>query len=105
MIGLIEIREFGATPGLMKREWNAVVKTSWGELGTYWHSRLREKHFTTAGAKEYKYTPRKGEPGSGWQGNFWGSYTGRKIRAFGHRRPLEHSGESKALTRVRDVRS
>ena len=99
------IKYRGATPKMARREFNRIVKEAWGELGVLWHRKMRPKHFTKAGAQEYGYTPRKGEGGNIGRKGFAKSYTGRKLRRFGHARPLEYSGETKALTRVRDVRA
>jgi hypothetical protein len=67
--------------------------------GRYWDQTFREKHFTSAGATEYGYTPREGERGNPSSKGFRRSYTGRKLRKFGHTRPLEYTGESRRRTR------
>ena len=46
-------------------------------------------------ARNYRYAKRSGERGSGRK--FRGSYTERKLKLFGHTRPLELSGEGKRL--------
>lgn len=94
----------GAIPSeLAKRELNAILRAGYHQLGVYWVANFRAKHFTNAGATEYGYTPRKGERGSGraWKG----SYTARKLKKFGHTRPLEWSGRSKERTRAARVQA
>lgn len=89
---------------LSKRTLNAhVLKPAYHDIGVYWHTHYRKKHFTHAGASEYGYTPRKGDRGSGRR--FKGSYTAKKIRKWGHSKPLIWTGESERLTRIRDVRA
>lgn len=107
MIGSIRIKYTGAVPGvtLGRRELNREKKGSWHHTGTYWHQKFRKKHFTKAGAKEYGYIARKGEKMAKGSKAYKRSYTGQKERKFGHTRPLEFSGLSRQLTRIRDVRA
>jgi len=101
VIGEIKIRERGPTPGLMKRGFNKLKQKCYYCAMTFWHRELLGKHFTSAGATEYGYTPRKRQ----WRGSFKASYIGRKLKEKGHTKPLVFSGESMALTRMRDVRA
>jgi hypothetical protein len=74
----------------------AAGRAAFDRIGRHWFMTMRPKHFTEAGAREYGYAPRKGEPGSGVPSRYyWRSYIGRKRRRLGHRRPLEFTGESK----------
>jgi hypothetical protein len=57
------------------------------------------------GAREYGYQKREGERGTAGSEKFKTSYTGRKLRRFGHTRPLVLTGESMRLAAIRDVRS
>lgn len=93
MITVIDIKEFGATPGMMKRELNNILKACWQHIGTYWHQHFRAKHFTRAGASEYGYAPRSYR------------YERYKRRKRGHTNPLEWSGVSKIRTMGLDVRA
>lgn len=102
---LIRVTERGAVPGVAKRELNTMLKAAWEETGVHWHRSMRPKHFTHAGAREYGYTPRKGERGAAGTKGFRQSYTGRKLKRFGHTLPLVYTGESRELTRIRDVRA
>lgn len=105
MIGEIKIRERGATPGILKRELQKLKKAAFEAAGVCWHQQIRPKHFTTAGAGEYGYAPRKGERGNVGSHGFQRTYTGRKLKAYGHTRPLVLTGESEAMSRIRDVRA
>ena len=92
--GVLKYR--GATPKIALRKRNEVYKHGIQVTLHHWHTHFRLKHFTNAASREYAYTPRKGEPGSGraWKG----SYTAKKLKKVGHTRPLEYSGESKHRT-------
>jgi hypothetical protein len=88
-----DISEYGATPGMLKRELNNILKACWLHVGTFWHQRYRGKHFTKEGAMEYGYAPR-----SRW-------YEAEKRRKQGHADPLTFSGASKIRTMGLDVRA
>lgn len=102
MYRTIRIIQTGATPELTMKEWSKCTEAAWRAAGKFWHEELREKHFTKAGAQEYGYAPRKGEGLSGKA--FWRSYTGRKLRMFGHTKPLVWSGRGEAGTRRQDIK-
>lgn len=76
-----------------KREVNDIVRIAMRQLGEFWVEYMLPKHFSKAGAREYGYTPRKGEPGSGKA--FKGSYTYRKLKKFDHALPLVYTGEAR----------
>lgn len=103
MIGSIVLTERGATPRIAKRKQGQITKAMLAETAANHHAKFMHKHFTVAGGREYGYKPRKGEGKSGR--DFWRSYTGRKKREKGHTRPLEFSGASKTLAKIRDVRA
>lgn len=99
---LLKVRYQGAVPGvtLGRRELNQVLEKAWFPPGKNWHEQFRPKHFTKEGAAEYGYEPRKGEQ-SGTSGKaFWRSYTGRKLKKFGHTLPLVFSGELRDKART-----
>ncbi len=99
---VIEWRESGATPAVLKKDLNKIIKKVWAATAEHWHRHQRPKHFTTAGGREYGYTPRSGQRGSKRK-RFKGSYTQRKIQKHGHDRPLEFSGTSRQLTRIQNI--
>jgi len=99
------IKYFGAVPGrsLTAADMKVLISQAWIGVGELWHSEMRPKHFTVAGAAEYGYLPRQGEPGNPYRGGFWASYTGRKLRKHHHRSPLKYSGELEQLSRARRI--
>lgn len=99
----ITVRYRGVKPWLPKRQTNPAKKQSFLASINYWFDHFRKKHFTVAGAKEYGYQPRDGEKAGTASKHFWRSYTGRKLKKFGHRRPLMWSGDSELRTRTRKV--
>lgn len=102
----IGIECVGAVPRMMKRELNAIKKTCFELIGVYWHRHFRPKHFTHAGAREYGYAARKGERGNmGSTKLFQRTYTGRKLKRFGHTLPLVYTGMSRQLSRIRRIRA
>ena len=92
-------------PAMRKRDWNKLIKFTFRKLGEFWPSKMRPKHFTKAGAKEYDYTPRAGEDLPFGTRAFWRSYTGQKLRKYGHTLPLVYSGLSMEQTHRRDIRA
>jgi len=92
----IRIIEKPPSVDITLREWNNIVKQAWGKVGFLWFKEMRPKHFTRAAYKEYGYQPRQGELGTRQlrQRGFRSSYTGQKLRKFGHTNPLVYSGTS-----------
>lgn len=78
---------------LGRREYGKATKEAFVAAGRLWHQKFRPKHFTKAGAREYRYAPRTR------------SYTARKFREFGHRLPLVWSGETRNLARNRKIKA
>lgn len=72
---------------------NRIVRTAMQEMGLKWRDDYLPDHFTNRGATKYRYTPRDGERASGKK--FKQSYTGQKLKKYGHTRPLEWSGDTK----------
>jgi hypothetical protein len=93
----------GATPNVIAKVMRGATKPAYEKAGIFWHREHRPKHFTTKGGSEYNYQARQGERGSGKA--FKRSYTARKLRKYGHTRPMVWSGQSEAFSRIRDVRS
>lgn len=96
----IALTKTGPVPSLLKRELNNCHRDAMHAAGTFWHENYREEHFTNRGSTKYGYTPRSGEPGREHPGGFRKSYTGKKLRAKGHTRPLEWSGDSRRQSRT-----
>lgn len=95
----------GPMPRELRRRWPKIRKAAFTEIGEMWHKKFRPKHFTRAGAREYSYSPRAGDALARGSKRFRRSYTGQKLRRFGHTLPLVFSGASRDLTRLRDVRA
>lgn len=89
---------------LTRRDFNDMKRRTFDVIGRTWHRDMLAKHFSHAGAREYGYRPRKGMPGNPHPQGFDRSYSGRKLRAMGHTRPLEYSGEGRRLARIQDIR-
>jgi hypothetical protein len=98
----------GAVPGAMsKREFNnEILKPSYQDLGEWFHQNRLPLRFTNQAKSLLNLAPRKGEqPGLPYK-MFKRSYTGRKQRYKGHRKPFVWSGETERdATRIRDVRA
>jgi len=74
--------------------WRAISKVAWERAGEVWHSEILPKHFQAGAEREYGYQRRSRR------------HNERKQRKFGHRRPLEFTGDLKRhVTRVRDIRT
>jgi hypothetical protein len=101
MIHAITIHYRGATvnDGSFRRaDWVRLMAYAWEQVGRKWHLEMRPKHFTKQGALEYYYEPRQGEQTGTSGKRFWSSYTGRKLKKFGHTLPLVWSGETRAAS-------
>jgi len=98
----------GTIPGAYsKREWrNEVLKPAWKELGEWFHKDRLPIRFTNKAKSLLSLAPRRGEePGVPYKAIKY-SYTGRKMKYKGHKKPFVWSGETERdATRIRDVRS
>jgi hypothetical protein len=99
------IRDRGNTPRGMKRAFNAASKAAWHDTAVEFHRNYRDKRFTPAHAAEAGYMSRKGEQIPRGTKAFRQSYTGRKLRKFGHTNPLEYSGETRRKVRSASISS
>ena len=98
----VVFKKHGAVAGFPAKSKNAAAKATYEGMGLFWHENQLDKHFTHAGAREYNYAPRQtAEPGAR---TFARSYTGQKLKKFGHTLPLVKTGQSRRLCRIRDVR-
>lgn len=89
----------------MAKHLRDVLREAWEAAGKAHHRRHVPKHFTAAGAREYGYQPRQGERGSSSRKSFRRSYTGQKLRKWGHTLPLVWSGDSLRRSKIEDVRA
>ena len=82
---------------------NQSLKETWAEIGWHLFNNFVQKHFTKAGADEYRdgdvtagapvFQARSGEGESGKA--FWRSYNGRKQKQFGQQLALVFSGNTR----------
>jgi hypothetical protein len=106
VIGAIKITEYAAlTRGGGKKEIRASLKKSWENAGRFFHLNLRDKRFTKEHALKAGYTLRKGEDKGTNSKEFFRSYTGRKLKKYGHTRPLEFSGGTRSAMRAANISS
>ncbi|WP_044250376.1 hypothetical protein [Rhodopirellula sp. SWK7] len=92
----IEVKSKKPVARSLAKEYRAASTKTWGEVGREdFHKSRMPSRFTPEHAKEAGYTPRQGERMTRQNKLYPRSYTGRKERKFGHRNPLEYSGESK----------
>jgi len=99
MLGLVKIKERGPVGRKMASSFRAALKESWNETGRSFAANNIPRRFTREHAKEANYSPRAGETMPRNSKMFLGSYTGRKIRKFGHSDPFVWSGETRRNAR------
>lgn len=87
------VRERGATPRGFKKAYNAASKESWHEAGVYFHTHFRDQRFTHRHATAAGYTKRKRQ------------YEMRKLKKYGHTRPLEFTGRTRRAVRAATISS
>lgn len=95
----IQIRERWGTERGLKAAHKKASKEAWMAAGTMWHLTYRDNRFTPSHAKKAGYAKRKGEEMGTTGKAFWQSYTGRKLKKFGHRNPLQWSGDTRKRVR------
>lgn len=96
----ISVQSRGPIKRGFKKTFNAASKRAWYRTAEYFHNNLKDKRFTHEHAREAGYIRRRGElipPGTR---EFKRSYTGQKLRYFGHTNPLMKSGKTKRATQI-----
>lgn len=78
--GVIQYR---GSPEATKKELRAAVKPELARVVQWWHSKILPGHFLIAAEGKYRYRRRSA------------SYLRQKVKRFGHRRPLEYTGDMK----------
>lgn len=94
----------GPMPRELRKRMPRIKKAAFRLMAAVWHRTMRPKHFTKAGAREYRYDPRQGERAGQGTKRFRRSYTGQKLRRFGHTDPLVLTGESRRATAIRRIK-
>lgn len=105
MTMIIRVRERGPVPRRLRKVYTEASKVSWVAAGTWWHVNRRDLRFSVSHGMKAGYEKRKGEQSGMSRRGFFASYTGRKLRRWGHRRPLEFSGETRRLVRTASITS
>lgn len=90
--------------GLRRRAIQQHTRDALAAMGREWHSRYLPQHFDESAYQRYGYYQRKGMGLTADSRAFRRSYAGRKIRRFGHNRPLVYTGETLALARLLKLR-
>jgi hypothetical protein len=101
----VRITERGAVPRRLSKVYTRESKASWYDTGKLFHGEMRDKRFTQEHARVARYVKRAGEEQGLSERAFRRTYTGKKERKFGHRRPLEFSGETRRLVRTANISS
>jgi hypothetical protein len=89
------LRERGVTPRRLQKQMTAAKRVAWKNAGDHFHEQFRDKRFTQAHGRKAGYAPRRGDlispTAKGWRR----TYVGKKFGIYGHRRPLEFTGETR----------
>lgn len=89
----IDVIDRGPTPRGMKKVIGNAMKETWQEAAIEFHARFSDDRFTNRHATAAGYAPRSK------------NYTRRKLKEFGHTRPMEFSGTARRLSRTANVTS
>lgn len=100
---MILIPDYQKGSRAMQKQIRGTLKNAWREAALYFHTELRERRFSKEHARKAGYAPRKGEESRISQKSFWRSYTGRKLKKFGHTLPLEFTGRTRAAMRAATI--
>lgn len=87
--------EYEGVQGIGKSQFNKIMRDSLRVMGLHWRKKFLPMHFGNKATSRYGYAKRAGESGN-TRRKFSRSYTGRKLKKYGHTRPLELTGASKA---------
>lgn len=99
----VTIRERGPVPRRLRAAYRAASKAAWYETGKLFHTQMRDDRFTAEHGRKAGYAPRRGETPGLTPQEFWRSYTGRKLKKWRHKRPLEWSGETRRKVRAGNI--
>jgi hypothetical protein len=91
----VMIPNYRTGPRGIQKAVTEALRDGWYQAALYFHLTLREKRFTAEHARKAGYAPRKGQDKGQGSKSFWKSYTGRKMKKFGHTRPLEFTGRTR----------
>lgn len=95
----ITVVEKGAVPRRLQPAHTRASRVAYYVIGREFHEKMMPKRFTVAHGLEAGYRKRKGEEAGTDTKAFFKSYTGRKVKIKGHRKPLVWSGETEKRAR------
>lgn len=102
--GILNLKLDRQELGVTGRQFQQLKRTTFAAMGREWHAHYRHLHFLEGAFARYGYTRRKGMRQAPGSKGFRSTYTGRKLRKYGHFRPLVFSGDSEQLSRLLDLR-
>lgn len=102
-IRAIKIRERGNVPRNMAKQHRRASREAYQQIAEIHHRENTPKRFTKEHAQAAGYRKRSGEQFTFGSKAFWGSYTGRKLRKFGHMLPLVWSGQTRDRARMATI--
>lgn len=102
-IRAIKIRERGAVPRSMAKQHREASRAAYQQIAEQHHRENTPKRFTKEHGQAAGYRKRKGEELQFGTKAFWNSYTGRKLRKFGHMLPLVWSGQTRDRARIATI--
>lgn len=88
-----------------KRQFQRLKRVTFAAMGRDWHTSYLRLHFQEDAFSRYGYIRRKGMGRGPGSKGFGSTYTGKKLKQFGHSRPLVFSGEGEMLSRWPDIRT
>jgi hypothetical protein len=88
-----KITDRGATPRKLRKHLTAAKLVAWQAAGDRFHNEFRDRRFTQSHGRKAGYAPRRGDAISPTAKGWKRTYIGKKFTLFGHRRPLEFTGE------------
>jgi hypothetical protein len=105
MVALVKVETKSDVPRKLRSMHTKATADSWQDTGQRFHTEYRDRRFKKAHATAAGYKPRSGERDNPGSKGFKRSYTGRKLRRYGHTRPLEKSGETRRAVSMATIRS
>lgn len=102
-IRAIKIRERGAVPRSLAKQHRQASRQAFQAIAEQHHRENTPRRFTKEHAIEAGYQKRAGEQLAFGTKAFWNSYTGRKLRKYGHTLPLVFSGQTRDRARMATI--
>jgi len=104
-LGIVNLRMDRQELGISARQFQAAKREVFRAMGREWHGQYLRLHFTADATSRYGYVRRKGEAKTPGSKGFASTYVGRKLKRFGHSRPLVFTGEGERLAQLLDLRA